>query len=170
MKASFIDSSVTQHDGVSEALKGFLYANRRRASAIRLMDTDWPQSADLRALLVDYVSLGIKDGRHSVVLSAIDRGALAYEKTLGQKPDWQRLSGFLDIATRSIATELAGTRVVSDRGTTWLPESGCTLQAWLARETKGEVRKVRATSEEAERIRVAVMKHISSLLPARAKG
>jgi len=170
MKAGFIDTSMTKQDGVSEALRGFLYANRRRASAIRLMDTDWPQSALLRTMLVDYVSLALKDGRNALVLNAIDRGALAYEKTLGKKPDWHRLCGFLDTASRSLAMELAGTRVVSERGATWTPDSGCTLLSWLHLEQKGEVRKERASAEEVERIRIALLTYLSKQLPAKARG
>jgi len=170
MNAGIIDPTLALPDGVSETLRDFLYANRRRASAIRLMDTDWPQAALLRTMLVEYVSLAIKDGRHALVLRAIDRGALAYEKTLGQKPDWQRMCGFLEAAASTLSLELPGLRVVSERGATWTPFCGQPLQSWLMREQKCEVRKERPTAEEGERIRRAVFEYLQHQLPLRLQG
>lgn len=168
MNAATIDTSLVLPDGVTQALRDFLYANRRRASAIRLMDTDWPQAALLRTLLAEYVSIALLDGRHAVVLRAIDRGALAYEKTLGQKPDWERLCGFIDSVISTLALELPGLRVVSSRGHVWTPFSGLPLQSWLAREGKCEVRREKPEAEEGERIRRAVLDHLEKQLPLKA--
>lgn len=165
MKAVTIDASMILRDGAAESLKIFLYANRRRASAIRLMDTDWPQAALLRTLLVDYVSLAVADGHNPLVLNAIDRGALAYEKTLGSKPDWRRIDGFLKTAARSLSVELAGMRVISARGSEWQPAQGEPLHEWVRREAKADVSWVKPAPGEHERIRQAVLAYLDRHLP-----
>lgn len=170
MATRVIDSNMACSEATAKALKDFLYANRRRASAIRLMDTDWPQSARIRTMLVDYAGLALNEGRRSSVFNAIDRGALAYGKILGQKPDWERLCSFIITAANTLAVELAGVRVTSHKGDVWLPESGSSLLAWIMRETKGEVNRVAPKSGEVERIESAILLYLSSELPCKARS
>ncbi|NLC21629.1 MAG: hypothetical protein GX771_06915 [Halomonadaceae bacterium] len=165
MKPLIINTSMTRPELVSDAVKEFLYANRRRASAVRLMDTDWPQAALLRMMLVDYVSIAVNDGRNPLVLNAIDRGALAYEGRLGEKPDWTRLSCFVETALKSLSMELAGLHVVSQRGSRWHPYTGQTLEGWLLKEKEGEVRRSKPIQDEGRRIRHALLSHLGELLP-----
>jgi hypothetical protein len=165
MKPLLINTSMTRPEMVSDVVKEFLYANRRRASAVRLMDTDWPQAALLRMMLVEYVSIAVGDGCHPLVLNAIDRGALAYERRLGAKPDWTRLSCFVDTALKSLSMELAGLHVVSHRGNHWHPYAGQTLESWLLREKEGEVRRAKPIQDEGKQIRHALLNYLGDHLP-----
>jgi len=157
------------YEGTPDTLRTFLYANRRRANAIRLMDTDWPQAEELRKLLVDYAGIGLTIGTNSSALCAIDRGALAYEKTLGQKPDWRRLSRFLDTAIQSLAVDLAGVRVRTSDGEEWKPEFGGTLTAWMKPRESAELTREKVTTGEIERIKLALMAYLHDQLPEKVR-
>lgn len=165
MTALIVDVATIESDDVSERFKTFLYANRRRASAIRLMDTDWPQAYLIRQMLVEYVGLVFEDGSHPLVFNAIDRGALGYEKQLGGKPDWQRLACFVDITLSNLSNELAGTSVISPRGHRWAPYSGHPLQGWLLREGSGEIRRQRGHADEGKKIYNAMLGYLEGYLP-----
>lgn len=153
------------------AIKNFMYANRRRASAVRLMDTDWPQAHVIRSMLVSYVGLSIESCGNPLVFSAIDRGALSYERRLGTKPDWLRLTGFLEVTIKGIAKELVGLKVVGAKGNVWLPQSGLPLSTWITKEKEAQiVRGGNPSPNEGALIRSAIMKYLSTHLPKTAQG
>lgn len=156
---------------IDEEVKAFMYQNRRRASAIRLMDTDWPQAPTIRAMLVNYAGLHINNGSVPVVLSAIDRGALSYERRLGTKPDWLRLTGFLDVTIKAISKELVGLTVVGTKGNVWHPTSGLALSTWMIKEKEAKiVTTSHSTANELTLIRQAIMRNLHVHLPKTATG
>jgi hypothetical protein len=104
-----------------------------------------------------------------LLLSSIDRGAVVYEKTLGTKPDPNRLHRFLSAVVDNLSKELAGVRVESGRNNVWTPFSGKPLSLWLGAEGGGTVKKVKPEDGEVQMIRNSILEYINSDLPPAVK-
>lgn len=164
-----VNATTFDSDKSISHLKEFLYSSRRRANSVRLMDTDWPQASRLRERLLEYVSLAPVQGKEMLLLSSIDRGAVVYEKTLGTKPDPNRLHRFLSAVVDNLSKELAGVRVESGRNNVWTPFSGKPLSLWLGAEGGGTVKKVKPEDGEVLMIRNSILEYINSDLPPAVK-
>ena len=152
-----------------EEMKAFLYANRKRANSVRLMDTDWPQSVAIRERLLEYVSFIPSKGKELAILSAIDRGAIMYEGSLGSKPDPRRLVQFLDVVLSDLSSELSGVRVKSASEKVWAPHLGAPLGPWLVENGQGTVLRVTAEKGEPHKIRGSLLKYLTHEIPPSAR-
>lgn len=113
-------------------LKSFMFSSRMRANTIRLIDTDWPQATEIRALLVDYVGLQIMSPRNvPALMDSVERACIAYSRTLGTKPDHIRLQAFLDTLLDDLSFHLAGFIALSPNEPDWRPSYGRPLSTWL---------------------------------------
>ncbi len=156
-------------DGMDERFREFLYGSRRRAGAVRLLDTDWPRAPRIRDQLKAYVTDGLLTGKSPVLHELVDHGINAYEKELGT-PDKQRILAFARAAEEVFVMRLSGVSLHAGEAQVWRPELGVPLLDWLmiqgGMDTPLEVRRAEVGKAEREAARKAFKRMINPLLPA----
>lgn len=102
----------------------------RYGKIMTVMDSDWPQLADVREALFEYFSPGLNLYKSPALYPVFIQAGEGYRKSLG-RPDIERAMGYLDVLDEMIKERLASLLVSDGREKSWSPEFGTPIMGWL---------------------------------------
>jgi hypothetical protein len=153
--------------GGRKRLRHFITSNRRRATAARHLDMEWPQAVNIRDRLNSLITDGFHINDRPVLHQIMDKALVAYAQTLrAGLNDRDRLAAFLRVVEIETNNALHAVRLNDDTGAHWALAGGGLLEDWLIQHTPCAVEiDAEAKEDERERVQAVIREHLGIFLP-----